>query len=117
MLRKIHWIISLIAAFISLAALLPAGYMLYRQRPPQIMTVDLQQLVEEQQSLFQSSSQVGAAADLAVAEKNALDFAKKLSTAVDELGNSCHCVVVNKAAVLGGKAQDVTHLIKERMGR
>jgi len=117
MLRRIHLIIALIAALISLAALLPAGYMLYRQKPPQIMTVDLQQLVEEQQSLLRPSASDEMPVDLAVAEKNALAFAKKLSIAIDEFVDSCHCVVVNKAAILGGKTQDVTNLIKERMGR
>ena len=51
----------------------------------------------------------------AVAQKLTIDFAKKLSATVDALGQECNCVIVNKAALLGGVTIDYTDQVRARM--
>ena len=60
---------------------------------------------------------VGYDVDLgrAVAQKLTIDFAKKLSATVDALGQECNCVIVNKAALLGGVTIDYTDQVRARM--
>ena len=49
------------------------------------------------------------------AQQRTIDFAKALSVAVDALGQDCRCVIVNKAAILGGTALDYTELVREKL--
>lgn len=109
---------ALLGALFALLALSPLGYGLYRHIPPRVVTVDLQAIVEEQQkSLFDSLSKGGelSADQRATVEKSTVDFAKKLSAAVDTLGEECHCVIINKAALLGGETVDYTDYVRERL--
>ena len=51
----------------------------------------------------------------AVAQQLTVDFARKLSATVDALGQECGCVIVNKAALLGGVAIDYTDQVRARI--
>ena len=110
----------LTAMFCTLLTLSPMAYVAYRQAPPRIATVDLQKLVEEDQQraitvLGQGPGGVASAEQRAAYLATATAFAKKLSDAVDALGQTCNCVIVNKAAVLGGKTVDYTDGLRQRM--
>ena len=111
-------LIALVATALTLLALAPIAYVAYRHQPPQIVTVDLQKLLEEQQQktidLLKKGGGHSDEQHLA-AEKLTIDFAKALSTAVDTLGQDCRCVIVNKAAILGGAALDYTELVREKL--
>ena len=93
-------------------------YILYRNTPPHIVTIDLQLLVEEDQkrmlALIGDGTNVTDQQRLMV-EKLSVDFAKKLSTSVSSLEKECRCIIVNKAAILGGANIDYTNLVRERM--
>lgn len=107
---------ALLSTVFTLVALAPVAYAIYRHTPPQVATVDLQKLVEEdQQRLLTLIGATGTSDRQALAEKMSADFAKRLSGVVDELGQECHCVLVNKAALLAGTATDYTNLVRERM--
>ena len=111
-------ITAVLAAFITLLALSPVAYVAYRNLPPSIATVDLQQLVEEAQqrnlSLLTKEGS-GSEEQRAQAARISVDFAKKLSGVVEALGQECQCVIVNKAALLAGVSADYTARVRERM--
>lgn len=110
--------IALVATVLTLLALAPLAYVAYRYQPPQVVTVDLQNLLEEQQqktiTLLKQGGGLSEEQRLA-AEKITIDFAKALSIAVETLGQDCRCVIVNKAAILGGTALDYTELVREKL--
>jgi hypothetical protein len=92
------------------------AYSIYKHTPPQVATVDLQKLVEEDQKRLLDLIGVGSSPDKgALADKMTAEFAKKLSVVVDEVGKECHCVLVNKAALLAGTATDYTDIVRERI--
>lgn len=93
-------------------------YILHRNTPPHIATIDLQLLVEEDQKRMLGL--LGEGTNVTdqqrhMVEKLSVDFAKKLSLSVSNLEKECHCIILNKAAILGGKSIDYTDLIRERM--
>lgn len=110
---------ALVSTCFTLIALTPIGYMIYKHTPPQVATVDLQKIVEEDQKrlLDLIGATGGNVSDdkRAVGEKMTAEFAKKLSMTVEQLGQECHCVVINKAALLAGTATDYTDLVRERI--
>lgn len=107
---------ALVSTVFTLVALAPVAYSIYKHTPPQVATVDLQKLVEEDQKRLLDLIGVGGSSDKqALADKMTADFAKKLSVVVDELGKECHCVVINKAALLAGTATDYTDIVRERI--
>lgn len=107
---------ALVSTVFTLVALSPVAYSIYKHTPPQVATVDLQKLVEEDQKHLLDLIGVGGSTDKqALTEKMTADFAKKLSVVVDELGKECHCVVINKAALLSGTAADYTDIVRERI--
>ena len=107
---------ALVSTVFTLIALAPVAYSIYKHTPPQVATVDLQKLVEEDQKRLLDLIGVGGSSDKqALADKMTADFAKKLSVVVDELGKECHCVVINKAALLAGTATDYTDIVRERI--
>ena len=111
---------TLLSAFIAMLALSPVAYVLHRNMPPRVATVDLQMLIEEEQKrMLDVGSQDSDVTDeqRAMVEKLTVDFAKKLSGTVDELSKECNCVIVNKAALLGGKAIDYTDHVRARITR
>ena len=105
----------------TLLVLSPVAYMAYRHAPPRVATVDLQKLVEEDQqramaAFGQAPGGVASAEQRAAYTVNASTFARKLSAAVEALGQTCNCVIVNKAAVLGGKTVDYTDGLRQHLG-
>jgi len=106
------------AALLVLVALVPLGYALWMRLPPKVVTVDLQRLVEDDQTRVVQS--MGAESALtpearAVLHQQTVDFARKLSLAIDQMGQECHCVIINKAALLGGQSIDYTEQVRARM--
>jgi hypothetical protein len=83
--------------------------------------VDLQKIVEEDQKrlldlIGESGGNLGDDRR-AASEKMTADFARRLSVTVEQLGEECHCVLINKAALLAGTATDYTDLVRERIKR
>lgn len=106
----------LLTAALVLVAMSPVAYAIYKRTPPEVAVVDLQKLVEEDQTRLLEvlgSSNLDQKRD--IAERMTADFAKKLSATVETLGNECHCVLVNKAALLGGTAIDYTNEVRRRL--
>lgn len=102
-------------------ALGPITLLAYRHLPPRVAIVDLQSLVEEDQqksvqALGKLPGGVVTADERTAFTNRAIGFAKKLSDAVDALSESCRCVIVNKAAILGGAAVDYTDSVRRRVG-
>lgn len=108
---------ALAATLFTLAALAPIAYMASQRMPPRLATVDLQNLVEEDQERAMKLLGAGTLTDdqRAGLEKMTAEFAVKLSTTIDAVGQECGCVLVNKAALLGGAAADYTDLVRQRM--
>jgi len=103
-------------------ALVPVVYVAYQHAPPSLATVDVQKLVEEDQQRLLSliGAKAGNVTDLqrASAEKLSAEFARRLSAAVDQLGQECRCVLINKAALLSGSASavhDYTDSVRARI--
>jgi len=121
-MRKEDFLVMVAAVLLTLIVLSPVAYMAYSSMPPQVAQVDLQKLVEEeQQRTIDVLSKSGGAAvtdeQRAAIEKLTIAFAKQLWANVDTLGSECKCVIVNKAAVLGGSVIDYTDTIRQRMKR
>jgi hypothetical protein len=112
------FLLVLLSVLATLMALTPVGYVAWRNLPPRVATVDLQKLVEEAQKpvidVLGKGDSVSGAQRKAV-EKLTVEFAGKLSGAIDTLGTECHCVLINKAALLGGTHIDYTDLVRERL--
>ena len=110
---------ALVSTCFTLLALTPIGYVIYKRTPPEVATVDLQKIVEEDQKrLLEVIGATGAAVSedkRAVGDKMTAEFARRLSMTVEQLGQECHCVIVNKAALLAGTATDYTELVRERI--
>lgn len=109
---------TVLSTLLTLVALAPVAYVINRNMPPRVATVDLQALVDEDQK--RTLDVIGKGGNVtdeqrAVAQKLTVEFAKKLSGAVDALGQDCHCVIVNKAALLGGVTIDYTDQIRARI--
>lgn len=108
----------LLSTLLTLLVLAPVAYVVNRKLPPRLATVDLQALVEEEQK--RTLDVIGKGGELsdeqrAVAQQLTVDFARKLSSTVDALGQECGCVIINKAALLGGVAIDYTDQVRARI--
>lgn len=116
--RMRYVIPAVLSTLLTLVALAPVAYVINRNMPARVATVDLQVLVEEDQK--RTLDVIGKGGEVtdeqrAVAQKLTIDFAKKLSATVDALGQECNCVIVNKAALLGGVTIDYTDQVRARM--
>ena len=108
----------LLSTLLTLLVLAPVAYVVNRKLPPRLATVDLQALVDEEQK--RTLGVIGKGGELsdeqrAVALQLTVDFARKLSSTVDVLGQECGCVIINKAALLGGVAIDYTDQVRARI--
>lgn len=108
----------LLSTLLTLLVLTPVAYVVNRKLPPRLATVDLQALVDEEQK--RTLDVIGKGGELsdeqrAVAQQLTVDFARKLSSTVDALGQECGCVIINKAALLGGVAIDYTDQVRARI--
>jgi hypothetical protein len=120
MLKQDFIAVTVAAVLATLLALAPIGYLAYQNRPRHIATVDLQRLVEEEQKRAMDVISHGGGVSEEqrdVVQKLTVDFAKKLSATIDMIGVDCRCVIVNKAALLGGSAVDYTDAVRERIKR
>ena len=98
------------------------AYGAYRHRTPAVATVDLQMLVEEDQqrtiaALGQTTNGVASDELRSTYLKNTTDFAQKLGVAIERVAQQCRCVLVNKAAVLGGETLDYTDGVRLQLGK
>ena len=118
--RMRYWVPALLSTLLTLLALAPVAYVINRNMPARVATVDLQALVDEEQKrtmgMFGKSDDV-TDEQRSAAQKLTVDFAQRLSTTVDALGEECQCVIVNKAALLGGVTVDYTEHVRARMRR
>lgn len=116
--RLRHLVQVLLSTLLTLLALAPVAYVVNRNLPPRLATVDLQALVDEEQK--RTLDVIGQGGELsdeqrAVAQQITIDFARKLSATVDAIGQECGCVIINKAALLGGMAVDYTDQVRTRL--
>ena len=77
-----------VSSLLTLLVLLPIAYMMHRSQPPHLGTVDLQTLLQENQSRVMAVIDDGdniTQAQRDVAQKLAADFARRLS---DEIGRA-----------------------------
>ena len=110
---------AVLSTALTLLLVAPCAYW-FAQRSPSgsatVATVDVQLLLlEAQDALRSSSGNVNGALPARLPALSAGDFARRLSTAVAVVGLECDCVIVNKAAVLGGNVVDYTDHIRERL--
>jgi len=119
-MRKEAIITTLAAVLIALFAMTPLVYKLHKSIPAPLAIVDLQKLMVEQQDLV--FKPIGGGAGLTDAQRTALEqstveYAKKLSVAVDQLAKECHCILLNKAALLSDATDiyDYTDEIREAL--
>ncbi len=105
------------SSILTMVALAPIAYVANKNLPKRIASVDLQKLVEEEQEKAMKILGSGSLTDeqRSSLQKVTIEFAIKLSVEVEKLGAECACILVNKAALLGGGADDFTDLIRERM--
>jgi hypothetical protein len=101
----------LASSLVTLTVIGPVLYTVLAHRAAPVATIDLQKLVEAAQTrqlaAFRAShgaQAVPSASDAQTAVDETARFARELSVAVDALGRSCRCVLVNKAAVLNTEA-------------
>lgn len=112
-------VVVLLSACFTLLVLAPVFYVVYKNMPPAIASIDLQKIVEEDQARLMSA--IGTTAGGAVEERRAAserlsaDFAQRLSKGVEQLSAEGGCVIINKAALLSGNTIDYTDLLRERM--
>lgn len=110
--------IILLSVFLTLLAMMPIGYMVYRNYPPQIYTVDLQRILENN---TQSKTDLLGQTVLKDQKRqwsnttDAAKFAQRLSNVIDALSKDCRCIIINKAALLGGDAIDLTDQIVAKL--
>jgi hypothetical protein len=93
------------AAFATWLALRARGNM-----PAPLAVVDVMDLTIEYNKKIQDSNKDNDAKSRAVVE-----FAVNLSKEVDALASECHCVLVNKAAVLSRDVPDLTKTLRDRL--
>lgn len=109
---------ALLSTLMTLIALSPIAYVINRNMPQRVVSVDLQTLIEEEQQnyikLISNGGEISSE-ERSLVNKQTVNFAKRLSEAVDELGKECKCVIVNKAALLGGSAEDYTGDVRARI--
>lgn len=102
-----HVTLILASSLVTLAVIGPLLYTTSAHRAAPVATIDLQKLVEAAQArqlaAFRAShgaQAVPSASDAQAAVDDTARFARELSVAVDTLGRTCGCVLVNKAAIL-----------------
>lgn len=103
---------------VSLILAIGLGVIAARNIPPRVVSVDLQALVDEEQSRTMTrlgipSGQALTSEQRDIRERLGVEFAQKLSAAVDLVASECNCILVNKAALLGGRYGDVTAEIRD----
>ena len=116
MTRRDTGITVLLSVLATLLALAPLGYTVYRHLPASVATVDLKLLLEEEQA--RTANLLGKTIhDKTRSEmkKQTAEFAAKLSNSIQALEQSCNCVIMNKAALLGGSAVDYTNEVRHRL--
>lgn len=109
-----NWMITativLASSILTLLCLIPFGYIFSQKIPNPIGVVDLQKLVDENQSVimgaFINSPEISEQQRM-LAHQQAQQFANKLSKAVENTAKECKCVLINKAAVLTEKQNGV----------
>jgi hypothetical protein len=117
-MRKENILVVVSAVLLTLLALAPVAYKAYQGMPPKVAQVDLQKIVEEEQMQSIAVMETGGSLtdeQRAIIERRTVHFAKTLSSQIAQLGDECRCVIVNKAAVLGGSVVDYTDQIRQRM--
>lgn len=100
----------LFSTILTLVCLAPIGYFAMKKIPKPIGVIDLQVLVNENQNTIINA--LGNSSEISehqrmLAQKQAQEFATKLSQSVENTAKECGCVLINKAAVLTEKQAGV----------
>jgi hypothetical protein len=97
-------------AFIALLTMSPFLYRLNGRIPQPIAVIDLMKLTEDATNAISSSDSAPDAKQKAI-----VDYGVRLSEQVKVIADECQCLVVNKAAVLGGPFTELTAEVQRRM--
>lgn len=110
---------ALVSTLLTLVALAPLVFVVYKQLPQQCATVDLQKIIEQDQSRILSllSAQVGLNSEESrhKNEQLTIEFSRRLTRNIEQISTDCHCILINKAALLSGNVPDYTDVLMERM--
>ncbi len=106
-----------LSVMLMLLALAPSAYKVWMNRPPQLATVDLAQLLKEEESRFASKLTANMSEQARKGLADSVEaYGKRLSAEVDKLSQECGCVLINKAAILGtANVVDMTPVLRDRV--
>ena len=108
---------TLLAMLVVMSALAAYHYWLAPRSKP-LATVDLAEVLElKQLQITAASTKAGATdKDRAAAFDEIGQFARDMEAAVADLSRECDCVLLVRAAVVRGVAEDLTPALKRKMG-
>jgi hypothetical protein len=83
-----------------------------------VVTVDLNEVLGLKQiQLMKQATRPGATdADRAAAYDAIGQFGKDIEATLNDMQHDCNCLLVVRAAVLGGQSEDLTNEVKKRLG-
>lgn len=115
-----HAQLVLASVVMTLLVLIPLAVLLIRRVPPEVVTVDLQLLIDEDTARYVSLDGRPPEGREAIGSRQASvqrarEFGKSLSAAVADLELQCDCIIVNRAAMLGSRARDLTDEVRARV--
>ena len=84
-------------------------YKIVKNYPKSVAVIDILSMTNERTEQIQKGS--GPSEDKT---REMGKYAESLSTQIEKLAQECHCVLVNKAAVLSSNAPDMTATLKAR---
>ena len=112
-------IMALCSTLLTLVVLVPLVIMVCKQLPPQCATIDLQKIIEQDQSrilsLLNAQTGVNSEENRRKNEQLTIEFSRRLTKNIERLSVECRCILINKAALLSGNVPDYTELLMERM--
>lgn len=114
---------ALLGCVLTLLVITPMAYKFWQNMPLPVASVDLQRLIEAEEKKNQDAYLKGGVSNEITDEQRkamqtaTVEFAKNLSRAVEDLGASCKCILVNKAAILGTAERDYTDALAKALRR
>lgn len=106
--------VALLSTFLTLLILIPFGYFYSKQLAPHVAAVDLQSLIQEEK--LRAQRHYSSTPSSSHTEYDSAHFAKTISVILQDIAANCGCVLVNKAAILGGEVIDYTGHVRARLG-
>lgn len=111
-------LLIVLLAMIATSALTIALHKKYFDHTQRIAMLDIEEMVQTKQAeLTAQVLRPGASdAERQAAWENVNKFGKELEEAIHDVQAECNCTIVVRAAVVNGPVQDLTPILKKRMG-